>query len=138
MRSIYLQKNKSVFKLEGLPIQRFAESLGLPGAPKIKFLSKELAAQKKNASRTVAAAQAEVLKEKADDSDDDLMESSDESDEETTKEQATKLTKVSVAIILNGAGYIKICSRRMAFARNTTACSNARIKTSYRSITISL
>ncbi|KAG5219616.1 ATP-dependent RNA helicase [Salix suchowensis] len=60
----------------------------------IKFLSKELAAQKKNASRTVAAAQAEILKEKADDSD-DLMESSDESDEETTKEQATKLTKMN-------------------------------------------
>ncbi|KAF9492663.1 DEAD-domain-containing protein [Pleurotus eryngii] len=94
MRSVYLQKNKSVFKLEGLPIQRFAESLGLPGVPKIKFLSKELAAQKKNASRTVAAAQAEILKEKADDSD-DLMESSDESDEETTKEQATKLTKMN-------------------------------------------
>ncbi|KAF4579554.1 ATP-dependent RNA helicase dbp4 [Pleurotus pulmonarius] len=95
MRSIYLQKNKSVFKLDGLPIQRFAESLGLPGAPKIKFLSKELAAQKKNASRTVAAAQAEVLKEKADDSDDDLMESSDESDEETARDQATKLTKTN-------------------------------------------
>lgn len=92
MRSIYLQKNKSVFQLEGLPIQRFAESLGLPGAPKIKFLSKELATQKKNASRTVAAAKAEVLKEKADD---DLMESSDESDEEITREQATKPSKAS-------------------------------------------
>ena len=53
MRSIYLQKDKSIFKIEELPVDLFAESLGLPGTPKIKFLSKELAKQKKNASRAV-------------------------------------------------------------------------------------
>lgn len=41
MRSIYLQKNKAIFKLDELPIHRFAASLGLPGAPKIKFLNKK-------------------------------------------------------------------------------------------------
>jgi ATP-dependent RNA helicase DDX10/DBP4 len=50
MRSIYLQKNKTVFKVSELPTERFAESLGLPGVPKIKFLNKTAANSKKNAS----------------------------------------------------------------------------------------
>jgi ATP-dependent RNA helicase DDX10/DBP4 len=53
MRSVYLHKDKSIFKIEELPADLFAESLGLPGTPKIKFLSREIAKQKKNASRTV-------------------------------------------------------------------------------------
>ncbi|KAF8909649.1 P-loop containing nucleoside triphosphate hydrolase protein [Gymnopilus junonius] len=51
MRSIYLHKDKTIFKLEDLPVDRFAESLGLPGTPKIKFFSKAVVKQKKNASR---------------------------------------------------------------------------------------
>ncbi|KAJ7326318.1 ATP-dependent RNA helicase dbp-4 [Mycena albidolilacea] len=66
LRSIHLHKDKAVFNLAELPAERFAESLGLPGAPKIKFLSKEVAKQKKNKSRAVEAAQAEVRKETAD------------------------------------------------------------------------
>jgi ATP-dependent RNA helicase DDX10/DBP4 len=55
MRSVYLHKDKSVFKIEELPADLFAESLGLPGTPKIKFFSREMAKQKrkKNESRTV-------------------------------------------------------------------------------------
>lgn len=53
MKSIYLQKDKSIFKLEELPADKFAESLGLPGAPKIKFLNKEVASKKKNAPLTL-------------------------------------------------------------------------------------
>ena len=53
MRSVYLHKDKSIFKIEELPADLFAESLGLPGTPKIKFLSREIAKRKKNASRTV-------------------------------------------------------------------------------------
>jgi ATP-dependent RNA helicase DDX10/DBP4 len=49
-----VQKDKNVFKLEDLPVQRFAESLGLPGAPKIKFLKKEIAKKKKNLSYIAA------------------------------------------------------------------------------------
>lgn len=60
MRSIYLHKDKSIFKLDELPVDRFAESLGLPGAPKIKFYSKEMAKKKKNTSRAVEAIQAEI------------------------------------------------------------------------------
>lgn len=60
-------------------MQRFAESLGLPGAPKIKFLSKEIV-KKKNESRTVAAAQLEALKEM--EKEDGESESEEESDAE--------------------------------------------------------
>ncbi|EGN95755.1 hypothetical protein SERLA73DRAFT_186962 [Serpula lacrymans var. lacrymans S7.3] len=74
VRSIHLQKDKSIFKIEELPVDRFAESLGLPGAPKIKFLSRELAKKQKNASRTVAKLQAEIKAEQSEseqDSDED-------------------------------------------------------------------
>ncbi|XP_006455286.1 hypothetical protein AGABI2DRAFT_153325 [Agaricus bisporus var. bisporus H97] len=64
LRSIYLQKHKSVFKIDELPVERFAESLGLPGAPKIKFLSKEAVKRRKNASRMAEAAHAEATDEK--------------------------------------------------------------------------
>jgi hypothetical protein len=78
MRSVHLHKDKSIFKLAELPAERFAESLGLPGAPKIKFLSKEVAKQKKNKSRAVEAVQAEILKEKADAEDESGSESDDD------------------------------------------------------------
>jgi ATP-dependent RNA helicase DDX10/DBP4 len=54
MRSVYLQKNKGIFKLTDLPAERFAEALGLPGAPRIKFLSKSAAMLRKNVSRDAA------------------------------------------------------------------------------------
>ncbi|KDQ56841.1 hypothetical protein JAAARDRAFT_131946 [Jaapia argillacea MUCL 33604] len=59
LRSVHLQKDKSIFKVAELPAERFAESLGLPGAPKIKFLNKEMAKAKaeKNASRSVGKVQ---------------------------------------------------------------------------------
>ncbi|KAJ2722835.1 ATP-dependent RNA helicase dbp4 [Coemansia sp. Benny D115] len=40
VRSTFLQKNKKVFSIEALPLEEFAESLGLPGAPNIKFVKK--------------------------------------------------------------------------------------------------
>lgn len=55
MRSVYLQKNKAIFDVSALPLQEFAESLGLAGAPKIKFVGRELAKKRKNASRDSAA-----------------------------------------------------------------------------------
>lgn len=65
LRSIYLQKDKATFKLEGLPLEEFAEALGLPGAPRVKFLSRDLAKQRKNASRQVETAMAEEDSESA-------------------------------------------------------------------------
>ncbi|SGZ50581.1 CIC11C00000002877 [Sungouiella intermedia] len=50
-RSIYIQKDKDIFKLNELPTEKFAESLGLPGAPKIKIKGGEGSKEKKNMSR---------------------------------------------------------------------------------------
>ncbi|KAG1818815.1 hypothetical protein EV424DRAFT_964407 [Suillus variegatus] len=60
VRSVHLYKDKSIFKVDELPVEKFAESLGLPGAPKIKFLNRELVKKQKNSSRTVAVIQAEI------------------------------------------------------------------------------
>ncbi|KAG9291025.1 hypothetical protein G9A89_012897 [Geosiphon pyriformis] len=48
MRSIYFQKDKSIFNVADLPIEEYAASIGLPGTPKIKFIQKS---QTKNATR---------------------------------------------------------------------------------------
>ncbi|KAL1916238.1 uncharacterized protein VTP21DRAFT_5855 [Calcarisporiella thermophila] len=48
MRSVHLQRDKSIFNVEALPAEEYAFSLGLPGAPKIKFIKKS---QAKNAVR---------------------------------------------------------------------------------------
>ncbi|WPH04490.1 Hypothetical protein R9X50_00738100 [Acrodontium crateriforme] len=38
VRSIHVQKDKDIFKLENYDLEGYASSLGLPGAPRIKFL----------------------------------------------------------------------------------------------------
>ena len=50
-RSVHLQKDKEIFKLDKLPLEDFARSLGLPGAPKIKFIKGDDAKARKNAPR---------------------------------------------------------------------------------------
>lgn len=49
VKSIYLQKDKEVFKLKEYDLEAFAASLGLPGTPRIKFLQTD--DSKKNKSR---------------------------------------------------------------------------------------
>ena len=51
VRSIHIQKEKQVFKLSELPLEEFSASLGLPGAPKIRFLEGNSAKSLKNAPR---------------------------------------------------------------------------------------
>lgn len=54
IRSIYIQKDREVFKFEELPTEEFAQSLGLPGAPRIKIKGMkaiERAKELKNTSR---------------------------------------------------------------------------------------
>lgn len=51
VRSIHIQKDKEVFKLNDLPLEDYSASLGLPGAPKIKFLKGDNAKSLKNAPR---------------------------------------------------------------------------------------
>ena len=53
VKSIHIQKDKDVFKLNELPLEEFSASLGLPGAPRIKFLKGDNAKSLKNASRQV-------------------------------------------------------------------------------------
>ncbi|KAK9764064.1 ATP-dependent RNA helicase dbp4 [Basidiobolus ranarum] len=48
MRSVFLQRDKNIFDVNVLPGEEYANSLGLPGAPKIKFIKKS---QAKNAIR---------------------------------------------------------------------------------------
>lgn len=50
-RSIHVQKDKEVFRLGDLPLEEYSASLGLPGAPKIKFLAGDNAKRAKNAPR---------------------------------------------------------------------------------------
>ena len=54
VRSVHLQKDKNVFDVQKLDLQAFAESLGLPGAPKVKFIKGDDAKARKNASRQLA------------------------------------------------------------------------------------
>ncbi|KAK6544597.1 ATP-dependent RNA helicase dbp4 [Orbilia ellipsospora] len=75
-RSVYVQKDKEIFDLEKLPVQEFATSLGLPGAPRIKFLKGEDVKQRKNAPRALL---------KDEDSSDE-----DESDEDASKKEKKK------------------------------------------------
>jgi ATP-dependent RNA helicase DDX10/DBP4 len=37
MRSVFIQKDKEIFKVDELPAEEYAASMGLPGAPQIKF-----------------------------------------------------------------------------------------------------
>lgn len=51
VRSIHIQKDKEIFKLNELPLEDFSASLGLPGTPRIKFRKGENAKDLKNAPR---------------------------------------------------------------------------------------
>ncbi len=50
-RSIYLQKDKEVFRINDIDLEGFAASIGLPGTPKIKFQKGDDAKKLKNAPR---------------------------------------------------------------------------------------
>lgn len=54
VRSIHVRHDKDVFKLRELPLEEFAASLGIPGAPKIKFKNGDGAKTLKNAPRYAA------------------------------------------------------------------------------------
>ena len=77
MRSVYLQKNKNIFKATELPTEEYAASLGLAGVPKIKFLSKAKAKE---------TAVSRLLK------DNDKEEEEEEEEEEKTKVKRKTIT----------------------------------------------
>jgi ATP-dependent RNA helicase DDX10/DBP4 len=51
VKSLYIQKDKEVFKLKEYDLEAFAGSLGLPGAPRIKFLKDDDSKKRKHESR---------------------------------------------------------------------------------------
>lgn len=51
VKSLYLQKDKEVFKLKEYDLEAYAASLGLPGTPRIKFLQNDDSKAKKQANR---------------------------------------------------------------------------------------
>jgi ATP-dependent RNA helicase DDX10/DBP4 len=56
VRSVHIQKDKNVFQLQNLDLEHFAASMGLPGAPRVKFVKGEDAKHRKNAPRQLLAA----------------------------------------------------------------------------------
>ena len=85
VRSVHLQHDKSIFKVEELPVEAFAASLGLAGAPKIRFLSRAQAKERKNASHAVAPSQSEDEEETHSDDNSDISSSTE--DEEGASEE---------------------------------------------------
>ncbi|KAL2177814.1 P-loop containing nucleoside triphosphate hydrolase protein [Thermothelomyces heterothallicus CBS 202.75] len=59
VRSIYLQKDKEVFKFDELDLDGYAESLGLPGTPQIKFQKGEDVKRLKNRPRAALSSDSE-------------------------------------------------------------------------------
>lgn len=51
VRSVYVQKDKDIFKIKELDLEKYAASLGLPGTPNVKFVKGEDAKTRKNAPR---------------------------------------------------------------------------------------
>ncbi|KAF2208943.1 hypothetical protein CERZMDRAFT_114272 [Cercospora zeae-maydis SCOH1-5] len=68
VKSVHIQKDKDIFKLENYKLDEWASSMGLPGAPRIKFLKADPEEQKrkKNESR-----QAKIQSEDEDEDTDD-------------------------------------------------------------------
>jgi ATP-dependent RNA helicase DDX10/DBP4 len=56
VRSVHVQKDKETFNIKKLDLEGFAASLGLPGAPRVKFVKGEDAKARKNAPRQLLAA----------------------------------------------------------------------------------
>lgn len=73
VRSLHIQQDKDVFRLDKYPLEDFAASLGLPGAPRIKFLkaNAEEVKRRKNASRQAAVSESEEEEDDDDGSEDD-------------------------------------------------------------------
>ena len=56
VRSVHIQKDKETFSVKKLDLEGYAASLGLPGAPRVRFVKGEDAKARKNAPRQLLAA----------------------------------------------------------------------------------
>jgi ATP-dependent RNA helicase DDX10/DBP4 len=98
VRSVHLHHDKAIFRVEALPVEAFAASLGLAGAPKIRLLSRAQAKECKNAPHAPPAAQPEDEEDlnssgSADDSDEHASDVESQDELPLAKEQG-KVTKV--------------------------------------------
>jgi hypothetical protein len=140
MRSVHLHKDKAIFKVADLPANEFAESLGLPGAPKIKFLSKEITKQKKNADRRADTAKQQALgkkEESNEESDGDLHLSSEE-EEGSEHESEPAANKNPLKVCFGRRTIIHLIdhlSRMEVYEPNTIECLNVKIRTFFHSTT---
>ncbi|KAH8985950.1 DEAD-domain-containing protein [Lactarius hatsudake] len=108
VRSVHLHHDKSIFKVDELPIEAFAASLGLAGAPKIRFLSRAQAKERKNASRDHVTSPSEgrqgkhapatlrIVAKESDSGDEDMDSSQDEQVEKPSDERVEKAAKSRV------------------------------------------
>ena len=105
-----------MFQLDKLPLQRYAESLGLPGAPKIKFLNKEIAKLKKNTSHatTNLAISGKAVSDESDGSaseDDEGMEDTnvaDLSEHSSSEEEEAQPQKPADAKVIGLSPYLDV------------------------------
>lgn len=63
VRSVHLHKDKNTFDLAALPLPEYAASLGLPGAPKIKFLREAQAQAQARAAALAAQSESDTASE---------------------------------------------------------------------------
>lgn len=145
VRSVHLHHDKAIFKVEGLPIEAFAASLGLAGAPKIRLLSRAQAKERKNAPHAPPAAQSEDEEDlqssgSTDDSDErgsDAEETGTPQGEPLPAKEQGKVTKVCSFYLSQCAPNLYIWTRT-ASGPNMTACSSERTEVCFQSTTTSL
>ncbi|KAJ1558673.1 ATPdependent RNA helicase, partial [Nowakowskiella sp. JEL0078] len=82
VRSIHLQSNKKVFDVQELPLEEYAESLGLPGAPQIKFIKKSV---KTNAFGTRVTETSHAKSDNESNDDEDMGSESEEEPQQEVK-----------------------------------------------------
>lgn len=70
VRSVHVQKDKTTFDIKKMDLEGYAASLGLPGAPRVKYVKGEDAKARKNAPRQLLAALQESDADSGDDEED--------------------------------------------------------------------
>ncbi|KAI9216587.1 P-loop containing nucleoside triphosphate hydrolase protein [Blastocladiella britannica] len=85
IKSMWMQPNKAVFDVQGLPLDDYAEAIGLPGKPKLRFISKK---------QLKAAAAAEAASATLDQGDDSAASGTESDDNDSDGAAAPVRTKV--------------------------------------------
>lgn len=102
MKSIFLQKDKNIFDLSEYPAEEFAASLGLPGAPQIKFGTQKVKEKKRGGDEAAVAVVEAIETERevvaSDDEDEsDLEEAEEAEDDEEASAAEEDLNEASAS-----------------------------------------